>query len=215
MRCAWLLLLLLSATPLRAQGLFAGKLVDPKLNTPLPCVDVALEDSAAHVVAHAQTADDGAFQFDSPPSGSYRPRFSAWYHPPAYGAFETLDPTAERARLYQIDFGPDEKGGRKFWPDTTDSPPKPPNPSKLSPHYPPELMRISLDGEVRVRFLVDSAGSVVQPTIRVLKSTQAAFTSEVLRYLHVVHFEPARRDGRPVCAMIVDQPFTFSVERGR
>ena len=87
MRGVWLLLLLLSSAPLRAQGLFAGVLVDAKSRTPLPCVDVALEDSAAHEVAHARTAPDGAFQFDSPPSGSYRPRFSTWQHPPAYGAF--------------------------------------------------------------------------------------------------------------------------------
>ena len=187
----------------------------PKLNTPLPCVDVALEDSAAHVVAHAQTADDGAFQFDSPPSGSYRPRFSAWYHPPAYGAFETLDPTAERARLYQIDFGPDEKGGRKFWPDTTDSPPEPPEPQQAVPSlsagaqegFPStERYGCAFCGQCRVGRAAHYSGAEIH-------SGRLHFGGAA--DLHVVHFEPARRDGRPVCAMIVDQPFTFSVERGR
>ena len=67
----------------------------------------------------------------------------------------------------------------------------------------------------RSHSVVDSAGRVVKPTIRVLASTHADFTSEVLRYLDAARFEPARRAGQPVCAMMIDAPFTFSIERGR
>jgi len=214
-RRSFLLILLVSSAPLHAQGVFAGLLVDSKLNTPLQCVDVVLEDSAAHEVAHAQTASDGAFQFDSPAAGSYRPRFTSWRHAPVYGTFETLDPTSERQRVYRVDFGPASPGRQKFWPDTTDSAPTPLDPGKVHPHYPFDLKARLIEGSVSVRFVVDSAGAVMQPTLRVLQSSHADFASEVLRYLRAVRFAPARRAGKPVCAIILDEDFTFSIERGR
>ena len=55
----------------------------------------------------------------------------------------------------------------------------------------------------------------MQPTLRVLQSSHADFASEVLRYLRAVRFAPARRAGKPVCAIILDEDFTFSIERGR
>jgi len=214
MRWTWLLLLLLfSSAPLRAQGIFAGVLVDPKLKTPLPCVEVALEDSAAHEVAHARTAADGAFQFESPPTGSYRPRFDAWFRAPVYGAFETLDPTTDRERVYQVDFGSQTRNGVKYWPDTTDSPPgKPLNADKVKIVYPREMKRMGWAGTVRVRYVVDSAGWVVRPTLKVLETPDPHFTYETERYLRKAQFEPARRAGRPVCALMIDQSVTFELE---
>jgi TonB family protein len=205
------LLALFASAPLHAQGLFAGVLVDPNTMMRLPCVEVALEDSAPHEVAHVLTASDGAFQFDSPANGSYRPRFSIWGYAPAYGAFETLDPTAERERVYQIDFGPRTTRRLKFWPDTVDSPPgKPLNPRKAPLHYPDSLRRHGVEGTVQVQFVVDSAGWVVQPTVRVTKSTHDEFARAVTGFLREVQFEPARRAGRPVCAMVME-PFTFEM----
>jgi TonB family protein len=214
MRRTWLLLLLLlHSTSLHAQGIFAGMLMDPKLKTPLPCVEVALEDSAAHEVAHARTAADGAFQFDSPRAGSYRPRFDAWHHAPVYGAFETLDPTTDRARVYEIAFGAARKGGVKYWPDTTDSPPgKPLNLDKVQIRYPWTMRKVGYAGTVRMRYVVDSVGWVVRPTLQVLESPIRDFTEEALRYLRNAQFEPARRGGRPVCALMVDQPISFELE---
>lgn len=214
MRRMWLLLLLLHpSTSLHAQGIFAGMLVDPKLKTPLPCVEVALEDSAAHEVAHVRTAADGAFQFDAPPAGSYRPRFDAWHHAPVYGAFETLDPKSDHERVYQIDFGAATNSGVKYWPDTTDSPPgKPLNSDKVKIRYPWTMRKVGYAGTVRMRYVVDSAGWVARPTLQVLESPMRDFTEEALRYLRKAQFEPARRAGRPVCALMVDQPITFELE---
>ncbi len=208
-----LLMLLLTSAPLRAQGVFAGVLVDSKTTTPLPCVEVSLEDSSAHEVAHALTANDGVFQFDSPAKGSYRPRFSVWSHAPVYGAYETLDPTADRARNYQVDFGAAIPSKRKSWADTTDSPPGKPHFTLASYRlkYPKKLRDTPLDGDVTVRYAVDSAGRIVQPSILVLQSSHPAFAAAVVSYLQGARLEPARHSGRPVCALEMSFPFEFRV----
>ncbi|HEX7941300.1 MAG TPA: energy transducer TonB, partial [Gemmatimonadaceae bacterium] len=191
---ALLLMLVVPLASLRAQGVYAGQVVDPKTRAPLMCVDVSLEDSSAHEVAHALTMSDGAFQFDSPPKGSYRPRFSVWSHAPVYGEYETLDPTAERARLYQIDFGPRTTGKSKLSPDTTDAPPgKPLTYPGIMLLYPQKLIESHVEGEVSMRYAVDSAGWVVQSSIQVLQTSHRDFATETVRYLRRAQFETARR----------------------
>jgi len=212
-RSALLFALLVSAAPLNAQGVFAGVLVDAKTSAPLPCVDVSLEDSSAHEVAHALTASDGVFQFDSPAKGSYRPRFSVWSRAPVYGAYETLDPTADRARTYQVDFSEETHYGRKSWSDTTDSPPGDSHFrfSRNGLNYPKELRNTPIDGDVTVRYAVDSTGRVVQPSIVMLRSSHPAFAAEVVKYLHGALITPARRNNRPVCALVISYDFTFTL----
>jgi len=212
LRRSFLLIFIALSAPLHAQGVFAGVLVDPKLRTPLACVDVTLEDSASHEVARTQTTGEGAFQFDAPPIGSFRPRFSAWGHAPVYGAFETIDSTSQHARVYQVDFGPLIKEKHKLWPDTVDSPPgKPLNPDKVRPTYPLDLRMRRIGGSVTMRFVVDSTGSVVPLTMQVLESTDPAFTESALQFFREVRYEPARRAGRPVCALLTGWPLTFGV----
>jgi TonB family protein len=175
-------------------------------------VDVTLEDSASHEVARTQTTGDGAFQFDSPPAGSYRPRFSVWAHTPVYGAFETLDSVSQHARVYQVDFGPLIKEKLKLWPDTVDSPPgRPLNMDKVRPSYPLELRVNRVGGSVTMRFVVDSAGSVVPLTLQVLESTHPAFAASALRYFREVRYQPAPRAGRPVCALLTGWPLALGI----
>src|SRR5690349_2189266 len=92
------------AGPLHAQGLVGGIAVDSATGMRLPCVDVVLEDTTGRVVAHTQTVNDGAFQFDAPARGAYRYRFSVWHHQAAIGPIENLDPSSEQARMYQLSF---------------------------------------------------------------------------------------------------------------
>ena len=210
MRYTWLLLLLLlSPAPLYAQGQLAGVLVDPGSRLPLPCVDVVLEDSAAHQIARTETTGDGAFQFDSPPAGSYRPRFSLWGHPSVYGAFETLDSTTQHARVYQVDFG-EGKFDPNHKPDAMEAPPKPRRMAK-GPVYPPELRERGVQGVATMSFVVDSVGRIVPPTLRVIDATHPAFADAVLQFLREAQFEPARRAGRPACALVTKQTFTFGL----
>jgi TonB family protein len=208
-RSVWLVLLV-STAPLHAQGVFAGKLMDPKLGTPLPCVDVSLEDSSAHEIAHALTNADGAFQFDSPPSGSFRPRFSVWSHGPAYGAYEMLDSAIQRARVYRIDFGPESLADPRKWADSADAPPGfPLYPDKVHPEYSDGFRERGIEGDVVVQFVEDSTGWVVQSSLKVLQATRPEFGAAAERYLRLAQFEPARRGGKPVCALVTGRPFTY------
>jgi len=199
--------------PLHAQGLVGGIAVDSATGMRLPCVDVALEDTTGRVVARTQTTSDGTFQFDAPPRGSYRYTFSVWHHRPVAGPIEQLDPSSERARMYQIAFVNDPGTKVKLWPDTADSPPGlPRDPGRARIRYPQELYKKGVEGTVTVHYAVDSAGSVIGPTIRVISATDPRFEPPVSAFLQEVQLAPARRAGRPSCALMLNQPFNFSMK---
>jgi TonB family protein len=204
---------LLSAAPVHAQGLVGGIAVDSATGMRLPCVDVTLEDTTGRVVARDLTTYDGTFQFDAPARGAYRYRFSAWHHVPVIGPTEMLDPSSERARMYQLAFVNDQQQKRKLWPDTVDSPPGAPrDPAKSRIAYPKELLDKGIEGTVTVHYAVDSAGSVIGPSIRVISATDPRFERPVSSWLQSVQLEPARRAGQPSCALMLNQPFNFSVK---
>src|SRR5215210_3538325 len=62
-----------------------------------------------------------------------------------------------------------------------------------TPRYPTQLNNV--EGEVRVRFLVDSMGRPVASTISVVRSSNALFTAATLRVIPELRFEPARTGG--------------------
>jgi TonB family protein len=213
MRITLVAAVLVVAAPVHAQGLVGGIAVDSATGMRLPCVDVALEDTTGRVVARGLTTYDGAFQFDAPARGAYRYRFSVWHHIPVVGPTEMLDPSSERARMYQLAFVNDQQQTRKLWPDTVDSPPGAPrDPGKSRIAYPKELLDKGIDGTVTVHYAVDSAGSVIGPSIRVISATDPRFEPPVSSWLQSVQLEPARRAGQPSCALMLNQPFNFSVK---
>ena len=213
MRATLSIALLLAAAPLRAQGLVGGIAVDSATGMRLPCVDVVLEDTTGRVVARTQTMNDGTFQFDAPARGAYRYRFSVWHHHAALGPVENLDPSSEQARMYQLAFTNDPQQKLKLWPDTADSPPGPPRePRKAIIRYPKELYTKGIEGTVTVHYAVDSLGVVYGPSIRVIHATDPRFEPAVTAYLQDVLLQPARRDGRPACALVMNQPFNFSLK---
>lgn len=213
MRITLVAALLVVAAPVHAQGLVGGIAVDSATGMRLPCVDVTLEDTTGRVVALTQTTNDGTFQFDAPARGAYRYKFSVWHHLPVAGPTEMLDPSSERARMYQLAFANDPQQKLKLWPDTADSPPGAPRePGKSRVAYPKELYEKGTEGTVTVHYAVDSAGSVIGPSIRVISATDPRFEPPVSAYLQQVQLEPARRAGRPSCALMLNQPFNFSIK---
>jgi len=213
MRITLVLGLFVLAAPLRAQGLVGGFVMDSATGARLPCVDVTLEDTTGHVVARSLTTNDGAFQFDAPPRGAYRYTFSVWHHRPTTGPIEMLDPSSEKARIYQVVFAVDPPRKLKLWPDTVDSPPGAPRDPRFARiPYPKELYQKGIEGTVIVRYAVDSTGSVIGPSIRVTSATDPRFEPAVTTYLQQVQLAPARRAGQPACALMLNQPFNFSVK---
>jgi len=212
MRITLLATLLVVAAPVHAQGLVGGIAVDSATGMRLPCVDVTLEDTTGRVVASTQTTYDGTFQFDAPARGAYRYKFSLWHHLPVAGPTELLEPSSERARMYQLAFANDPQQTRKLWPDTADSPPGAPrNSAHARIAYPKELLDKGIEGTVTVHYAVDSTGMVIGPSIRVISATDPRFEPPVSAYLQSVQLHPARRAGRPACALMLNQPFNFSV----
>jgi TonB family protein len=115
--------------------------------------------------------------------------------------------------MYQVSFTNDPQQQLKLWPDTADSPPGPPRErSQVRIRYPQELYAKGVEGTVTVQYAVDSLGLVHGPSIRVIRATDPRFEPAVTAYLQDVQLEPARRDGRPACALVLNQPFNFSLK---
>jgi TonB family protein len=72
-----------------------------------------------------------------------------------------------------------------------------------TPRYPAQLNNV--EGEVRVRFQVDSTGRPVTSTISVVRSSNALFTDATLKVVAGLRFVPARSGGsesRPVSDIV-------------
>ncbi|MGH7592810.1 MAG: TonB family protein [Gemmatimonadales bacterium] len=69
--------------------------------------------------------------------------------------------------------------------------------------YPPQLYLRRLEGEVTLYLVVDSTGTVVRDSTRIVKpSGQTAFDAAALEAAPMLHFTAARRGARPVTAPI-------------
>jgi len=62
-----------------------------------------------------------------------------------------------------------------------------------TPRYPAQLGNV--EGEVRVRFQVDSLGRPVTSTISVVRSSNSLFTAATLKVIPELRFVPARTGG--------------------
>jgi TonB family protein len=78
--------------------------------------------------------------------------------------------------------------------------------------YPGAMRSAKREGEVLAQFVVDAKGMVETSTLKVLKSTDPAFTKAVAEALPTMRFTPARVHGTPV-KQLVEQPFTFELAR--
>ena len=78
--------------------------------------------------------------------------------------------------------------------------------------YPDAMRNANRQGAVLAQFIVDANGMVEPSTLKVLKSTDPAFTKAVAEALPTMRFTPARVHGKAV-KQVVELPFTFSLER--
>lgn len=69
--------------------------------------------------------------------------------------------------------------------------------SNKPPHYPYRARRMSIEGYVKVRFLVDCSGAIHDLTI-IEARPEGVFEPEVMKTLPRWKFKPARKDGRTV-----------------
>lgn len=78
--------------------------------------------------------------------------------------------------------------------------------------YPSALRAQGREGTVDVQYVVDRTGAVDSSTIRILRSTDPAFTTAVEEVLPSMHFRPAEAGGRTV-KQLMQQPFMFRLQR--
>jgi TonB family protein len=87
-----------------------------------------------------------------------------------------------------------------------------PLPGNSAPKYPDVLRKSNVDGEVVVQFVVDTSGTADLTSLKVLRSTDAAFTQAVREALATYRFAPAQVGGRRV-KQLMQMPFTFSLSK--
>lgn len=84
--------------------------------------------------------------------------------------------------------------------------------SSAAPVYPPDLLALGAEGDVRAAYVVDTTGMVDTTTIRVLASDDPRFAESVRSALGAMRFRPAVRRGTAV-RQLVEQRFRFRIER--
>lgn len=78
--------------------------------------------------------------------------------------------------------------------------------------YPAEAMRYSLDGTVKLEFIVEPTGSVTN--MHVLQSVGGGCTDEAMRLLYRIRWEPALKDGKRVRS-VLQVPIRFDLPKER
>jgi TonB family protein len=86
------------------------------------------------------------------------------------------------------------------------------SPESGAPFYPADLLLANVEGNVRARYVVDTAGRVDSTTIEILSATHPAFALAVLEAAPRMRFRPAVAAGRKV-AQLVEQNFEFRVSQ--
>lgn len=82
-------------------------------------------------------------------------------------------------------------------------------PDNPHPAYPESLRRRGVPGEVRIQFVVDTAGRPDMATFEVLKSSDQSLTGAVKDVVPSLRFFPAESGGHKV-RQLVEQAFRFA-----
>jgi protein TonB len=87
-----------------------------------------------------------------------------------------------------------------------------PLPGNAAPRYPDALRASGVEGEVLAQFVVDTNGVVDVSTLKVLRSTDSAFTVAVREALPHFRFAPAEVGGRHL-KQLMQMPFQFNLAK--
>lgn len=85
-------------------------------------------------------------------------------------------------------------------------------PGNPSPAYPKRLSSASLDGDVLVRFVVDTTGRVEPTSVEIVHASHDLFGESVKQWLRLTRYSPAQAGGRPV-RQLVQQRVGFNLQR--
>ena len=80
-----------------------------------------------------------------------------------------------------------------------------PRADNSSPTYPRQMRLANVEGEVLVRFVVDTLGRVEPGSIAILSATHQLFGDAVREWLGRTRYEPAQLSGKPVRQLVQQQ----------
>lgn len=209
---------------------FAGVAVDADRRTPLACTDVALEDSAANVVAQARTDAAGAFRLAAPRAGTYRVRAEAYGWAPVYGPPVLARADATVSDELPVRFAERLLAARSPWTDQGEFQHASPAAVATGPigvvtrtsgaraASVPVVSGVTLGGSESfpvlgiigragvgttwMQFVVDSTGHVDARSLLLPPDTPAASIASVRATLPRIRFAPARAAGQPTCELL-------------
>ena len=84
------------------------------------------------------------------------------------------------------------------------------DPASAAPSYPPELLKLNVEGFVDARYVVDTTGLADSATFTVMFATHPAFVTAVREALPGMRFAPAQLQGHKV-RQLVEQRFSFRI----
>ena len=86
------------------------------------------------------------------------------------------------------------------------------DPESEGPSYPDSLLARHVEGEARVRFVIDSTGHAITESFAVLETNHSGFADAVRLALPRMKYRPASMGVKPV-AQRVEQTFVFKITR--
>jgi TonB family protein len=205
--------LLASATTVSAQSI-GGEVVEAMTAQPLRTYPIRLyylaQGDSATACDSTTTDERGLFQFGGVGTGAYRiefgPAASRLTSSARIDAATRDTAIAIRFRVPVLELS----GALAF--SSKDVQEVAQQRTVIPVRYPEDLRSLAMSGEVDVRFIVDTTGRVRAGSITVLRSSHPSFTRAVTEYLRTTKYHPARVGGIAV-AQLVEQPFTFSLDR--
>jgi TonB family protein len=85
-----------------------------------------------------------------------------------------------------------------------------PLPGNPAPRYPDVLRSANIEGDVLAQFVVDTTGTPIASTFKVLQSSHPLFTKAVESGLATLKFSPAVVSGKKV-KQLIQMPFEFNL----
>ncbi len=190
-------------------GAFTGLVKDSATSTPLPRLKVYLLDDKQQLVGSTVTDDRGQFVIPHARAGIFQLQFDRPGMKSVFGPVDTVSADSVIARSYTASFvasPPDEY--------QVDEPAKEIPGFQEPPRYPRSLERTSLQGSVKVSFVVDTTGHVDMKSVKLVRSSEIAFYKAVVDALPHMTYIPARFRGQKV-RQRVEQTFEFKARLAR
>jgi DNA-3-methyladenine glycosylase I len=211
-----LTLLLSAAIPRYAvaqTGVFSGVVQDSATLAPLPGLRVSLLDGKRQLLGSTVTDDRGLFAIPHSDGGIFQLRFDRPGVKSMFGPVDTVSADSVVSRSYKVSFAV-PSWDSVFAEYQVDQPVEPLPGFQDPPRYPRSLQRLSIDGTVKLSFVVDTSGHVDMKSVRIIRSSDAAFFKAVMDWLPHTRYIPARFRGRKVRER-VDQTFHFTAPLAR